>query len=91
MPSSIRKVLDELPVTLDDTYEWALGGISKEKWRHAHRLFHYLVAAIRPVPIEELGEIFAIELSSTPTPRPGSRRALGLKIQKRLHLPRVSP
>lgn len=69
MPSSIRKALDELPVTLDDTYERALEGIPKEKWQHAHRLFQCLIAAIRPLRVEELGEIFAIEFDPDAAPR----------------------
>jgi Ankyrin repeats (3 copies) len=64
MPSSIRKALDELPITLDDTYTRALECIPQEKWRHAHRLFQCLVAAIRPLRVEELGEILAIEFDS---------------------------
>ena len=61
MPSSIRKALDEMPTTLDDTYERALQEIPKEKRQHAHRLFQCLVAAIRPLLVEELAEIFAIK------------------------------
>ena len=61
MPSSIRKALNELPTTLDDTYERALGGIPKEKRHHAHRLFQCLVAAVRPLRAEELAEIFAVD------------------------------
>ena len=64
MPSSIRKALNELPTTLDDTYERALQGIPKEKRQHAHRLFHCLVGAIRPLGAEELAEIFAIDFDS---------------------------
>ena len=60
MPSSIRKALDELPTTLDGTYERVLEEIPKEKRQHAHRLFQCLVAAIRPLHVEELAEIFAI-------------------------------
>jgi ankyrin repeat protein len=60
-PSSIRKTLNELPTTLDDTYERTLEEIPKEKKQHAHRLFQCLVVAIRPLYVEELGEIFAIE------------------------------
>jgi hypothetical protein len=63
MPSSLRKALNELPSTLDDTYEQALEGIPKEK-RHAHRLFQCLVAAVRPLRVEELAEIFAIEFDA---------------------------
>jgi Ankyrin repeats (3 copies) len=61
MPSSIRKALDELPTTLDDTYERALQGIPKWKRQHAHRLFQCLVAAFRPLHTEELAEIFAVD------------------------------
>ena len=64
MPSSIRKALDELPITLDDTYERILQGIPKEKFQHARRLFQCIVAAIRPLRVEELAEIFAIEFGS---------------------------
>ena len=64
MPSSLRKALNELPSTLDDTYERALEGIPKEKRQHAHRLFQCLVAAVRPLRVEELGEIFAIEFDA---------------------------
>ena len=64
LASSIRKALDELPTTLDDTYERALQEIPKEKWRHAHRLFQCLVAAIRPLSVDELAEIFAIKFDA---------------------------
>jgi len=64
MPSSIRKALNEIPTTLDDTYERALQGIPKEKRQHAHRLFHCLVGAIRPLGAEELAEIFAIDFDT---------------------------
>jgi hypothetical protein len=60
MPASIRKALDELPDTLDDTYERILQNIPKQKWQHAQRLFQCMVAAIRPLRVEELAEIFAI-------------------------------
>ena len=61
MSSSIRKALNELPTTLDETYERALQEIPKEKREHAHRLFQCLVVAIRPLRAEELAELFAIE------------------------------
>ena len=68
LASSIRKALNELPTTLDDTYERALQEISKEKWQHAHRLFQCLVAAIRPLRVEELAEIFAIRFDADGSP-----------------------
>ena len=64
MPSSIRKTLEELPISLDDTYERILQGIPEEKFHHARRLFQCIVAAIRPLRVEELAEIFAIEFGA---------------------------
>ena len=69
MPSSIRKALNELPTTLDGTYERTLQGIPKEKRQHAHRLFQCLVVAIRPLRVEELAELFAIEFDPNAGPR----------------------
>jgi hypothetical protein len=68
MPSSIRKVLNELPTTLDDTYERALQEIPKEKCHHARHLFQCLVGAIRPLRVEELAEIFAINFEADSSP-----------------------
>ena len=61
LPPSIRRTLNELPATLDETYERTLEEIPKEKRHHAHRLFQCLVAAIRPLHVEELAKIFAID------------------------------
>ena len=68
MPSSICKALNELPTTLDETYERALQEIPKEKRQHAHRLFQCLVVAIRPLRVEELAELFAIEFGADAGP-----------------------
>jgi len=53
--------LDELPETLDATYEQSLGRIDKQKWDFAHRLFQCLVVSMRPLLVEELAELFAIQ------------------------------
>ena len=68
MPSSIRKSLNELPITLDDTYERMLQGIPKEKFEHASRLFQCMVAAVRPLRAEELAELFAIDFGTDDAP-----------------------
>src|ERR1700758_5372144 len=68
MPSSIRKALNELPPTLDETYERALQEIPKEKQQHAHRLFQCLVVATRPLLVEELAEVFAVEFDPNAKP-----------------------
>jgi len=67
-PPSIRRALDELPVTLDETYERALKEIDKGKRDYANRLFHCLVVSIRPLRVEELAELFAIIPKADSTP-----------------------
>jgi ankyrin repeat protein len=67
-PPSIRRILNELPATLDETYERTLQEISKDKKEHAYRLFQCLVAAIRPLHVEELAELFAIEIDQAVAP-----------------------
>jgi ankyrin repeat protein len=68
LASSIRKALNELPNTLDDTYERALQEIPKEKRRHAYRLFQCLVAAIRPLRVDELALMLAIRFDADRSP-----------------------
>jgi ankyrin repeat protein len=58
LPSSVRPVLDELPETLDDTYERILRDIIKPKRDHVRRLLQCLAVAIRPLRVEELAEVF---------------------------------
>ncbi len=67
-PSSIRQTLNELPTTLDETYERTLLEIPEEKWKHAHRLFQCLVVSFRPLHIDELAEVLAIRFDSETTP-----------------------
>ena len=66
-PPSIPRILDELPTTLDETYERTLMEIPEERWKHAHRLFQCLIASFRPLRIEELAEILAIRFESETT------------------------
>jgi ankyrin repeat protein len=63
---NIRRVLDELPAGLDETYQRTLQGIPEANWQDAHRLFQCLIAAVRPLCVDELGEIFAIGFDSDP-------------------------
>ena len=57
----IRQALNELPETLDETYERTLLDISEENWAYAHRLFQCIVVARRPLRVEELAEFLAFE------------------------------
>ena len=57
----IRQALEELPETLDETYERTLLDIDKDNWEYAHRLFQCIVVARRPLYVEELAEFLALE------------------------------
>ncbi|KAH9958713.1 hypothetical protein BC827DRAFT_1361799, partial [Russula dissimulans] len=63
LPPSIRSILAELPEVLDKTYERVLKEIQKPNRDHAHRLFQCLVVAIRPLRVEELAEVLAVDFS----------------------------
>ena len=67
-PSNIRETLEELPSTLDDTYKRALQDIPQGKRQHAHRLFQFLITAIRPPRVLELAELFAIKFDPNASP-----------------------
>src|SRR5712691_5712974 len=61
LPPSVRGVLDELPETLDETYERVLRDINKANREHAHRLLHCLTVAMRPLRVEELAEVLVVD------------------------------
>jgi ankyrin repeat protein len=64
----IRRALNELPDTLDDTYDRALEEIGKQNWEYAHRLFQCVAAASRPLRVEELAEFLAFDFDAESTP-----------------------
>ena len=74
-PQSVRNILKELPDSLDETYERILREIPKPNQRHARQLLHCLVAAARPLEVEELAEILAFDFSAEGIPKlnPGWR------------------
>jgi ankyrin repeat protein len=61
LPPRIRQVLEELPETLDETYERTLLDIDKDNWAYAHRLFQCIVVARRPLHVKELAEFLAFK------------------------------
>jgi len=61
----VRQILDELPETLDETYERVLREINKAKREHAHRLLQCLTVAVRPLRIAELAEVLAVDFGTT--------------------------
>ncbi|KAH9173374.1 ankyrin repeat-containing domain protein [Lactarius sanguifluus] len=64
-PPNIRQFLNELPETLDETYERILGGINKAQKDQAHRLLQCLTVAVRPLRVEELAELLAFDFSAS--------------------------
>ena len=63
--SGVRAILEELPETLDETYERVLKNINENSRDHAHRLLQCLAVAVRPLHVEELAEILAFDFDYT--------------------------
>jgi ankyrin repeat protein len=64
LPPSVARILEELPETLDETYERVLREINKANREHARRLLQCLTVALRPLRIEELAEVLAIDFNA---------------------------
>ena len=60
-PGRIRRALDELPSTLDATYERTLSEIDDSNWELARRLLHCVAVVSRPLQVEELAEFLAFD------------------------------
>jgi ankyrin repeat protein len=61
----VRHMLEELPETLDETYERILRDINKANRDHAHRLLQCLTVAVRPLRVAELAEVLAVDFGAT--------------------------
>jgi hypothetical protein len=62
--SSVPVILENLPETLDETYERVLRDINKANREHARRLLHCITVALRPLRVEELAEVLAIDFDA---------------------------
>jgi ankyrin repeat protein len=65
IPPNLREYLNELPETLDETYDRILKGISKTQKNNAHRLLQCLTVAVRPLRVEGLAELLAFDFQAT--------------------------
>ena len=65
LPASVRRILAELPETLDAIYERILQEIPKSNQEHAHRLLQCLTVAVRPLRVEELAEVLAVDFNTS--------------------------
>ena len=64
-PPNLRQFLNELPETLDETYERMLRCIKKAQQDNAHRLLQCLAVAVRPLRVKELAEILAFDFQAS--------------------------
>ena len=65
LPPSVRRTLNELPESLDGTYERVLRETKKPNRDHALRLLQCLVVAIRPLRVSELAEVLAVDFDDS--------------------------
>jgi ankyrin repeat protein len=79
---NLRGILAKLPKTLDETYERVLREINEENRDHARRLLHCLAVAIRPLRVEELAEILAMDFDNIQGSIPRFRADWRLKDQE---------
>ena len=61
---SVRHILEELPESLDRTYERILQEIPKANRVHAHRLLQCLTVAVRPLRVQELAEVLTVDFGA---------------------------
>ena len=68
LPGCIRHALDELPPTLDATYERTLQEIDGRNWEFVRRLLHCVAVVSRPLRVEELAEFLAFDFNAGQIP-----------------------
>jgi ankyrin repeat protein len=61
LPQSLRRTLNELPDSLDSTYERVMMEIKRANQSHAYRMLQCLTVAIRPLSVAELAELLAFD------------------------------
>ncbi len=64
LPSSVRHTLDELPESLDETYERIVMDIMKANRAQAYLMLQCLTVAIRPLSVAELAELLAFDFDA---------------------------
>ena len=61
LPQNVRRVLRELPNSLDETYERMLREVGRVNPDQAYRLLQCLAVATRPLGVDELAEVLALD------------------------------
>ncbi|KAF8263992.1 hypothetical protein EI94DRAFT_1832014 [Lactarius quietus] len=65
VPTKLRQFINELPETLDETYDRILKGINTAQKDDAHRLLQCLTVASRPLRVKELAELLAFDFEAS--------------------------
>ena len=68
LPGRVQHALNELPVTLDETYERTLHEIDDTNWEFARRLIQCVTVVSRPFRVEELAEVLAFDFKAGQIP-----------------------
>jgi ankyrin repeat protein len=68
LPKNLRRILKELPKSLDETYQRILKEIDNANQKEAHRLLQCLAVAYRPLRVEELAEVLALDVDASGNP-----------------------
>ena len=68
-PVRLERALNELPATLDETYERALGKIEDANWEDVRLLLQCIAVASRPLRVSELADILAFDFEAVPIPK----------------------
>ena len=58
---NVENILSELPKSLDETYQRVLREIDEANQKDVYRLLQCLVVSIRPLSVEELAEVLAVD------------------------------
>jgi hypothetical protein len=63
VPANLLRIIEDLPKSLDETYERILKEINNANREHAYRLLQCLAVAGRPLRVEELAELLTLDFS----------------------------
>ena len=63
-PINLRRMLEELPNSLDETYQRILKEINNANHKQAHQLLQCLAVAHRPLRVDELAEVLALDIDA---------------------------
>ena len=64
LPQNVPHILNQLPATLDETYERVLTDIGRTHGFYAHRLLQCLAVAMSPLLVSDLADILALDFGA---------------------------